>query len=138
MASELQELQDRLASMEKKLRGHRRWFLAAVALSCVAMAMAWTRVPQSQVVRARSITIEDEVGRDRIVLGAPVPDSKEGQRVSPEVGLVINDADGFERFGLGLMENGNVGMASTLHLELAIRETASESTSLPTPKEART
>jgi hypothetical protein len=26
------------------------------------------------------------------------------------VGLVINDANGFERFGLGLMENGNVGM----------------------------
>ncbi len=38
---------------------------------------------------------------NRMVMGAPVPEP-EGQRVSPMTGLVIRDADGAERFGVGL------------------------------------
>jgi hypothetical protein len=59
--------------------------------------------------RARSLIIEDEAGRDRIVVGAPIPEP-EGRRISPSVGLVINDENGAERFGVGLQANGRMVM----------------------------
>lgn len=62
------------------------------------------------VIKARSVVIVDDEGRDRIVLGAPVPDTKDGKRVSPATGMIILDPKGYERFGVGLMDNGNMGM----------------------------
>jgi hypothetical protein len=92
MPSEPQELQNRLASLEKQLRHHRRWTLALLTLLGAAMAAAWVPGRRDRAIRARSITIEDEAGRDRMVIAAPVPDPREGERVSAVVGLVINDA----------------------------------------------
>ena len=64
-----------------------------------------------QVIRARGLIIVDEKGRERIIMGSPVPDPPHvGKRVSPAHGMIILDADGYERFGLGLMDNGNMGM----------------------------
>lgn len=46
----------------------------------------------------------DENGFDRIAIGDSVPDPNIGQRVGPATGVVINDAEGFERSGYGLLD----------------------------------
>ena len=47
-----------------------------------------------------------------MILGAPVPDSPaEGKkRINPASGMIILDPNGYERFGVGLMDNGQMGM----------------------------
>lgn len=47
---------------------------------------------------------EDAQGRDRIVLGAPMPDGRE------YVGMKILNPEGAEQFGLGLRTHGSIGM----------------------------
>jgi hypothetical protein len=49
------------------------------------------------------LVILDENGFDRLAIGDPVPDPNIGKRIGPSTGLVINDADGFERSGYGLL-----------------------------------
>lgn len=65
----------------------------------------------SPVIKTRGVIIVDEKGRERVILGAPVPDPpNEGRRVNPAHGMIILDPNGFERFGVGLMDNGQMGM----------------------------
>jgi len=64
----------------------------------------------AQVLRARGLIIVDERGRERIFIGAPVPDPKEGARRKPATGITINDPAGYERFGLGLSEDSRMIM----------------------------
>src|SRR5215813_8419363 len=64
----------------------------------------------AQVLRARGLIIVDERGRERIFIGSPVPDPKEGARRKPATGITINDPAGFERFGLGLFEDNHLIM----------------------------
>ena len=64
-----------------------------------------------QVIRTRGLVIVDEKGRERIIMGSPVPDPpKAGKRISTAHGMIILDDRGYERFGLGLMDNGTMGM----------------------------
>jgi len=77
---------------------------------------------------ANGIVILSEDGFDRVVLGDPAPDPNIGKRIAPSTGLVINDAEGFERtgysvkvvdgtyrVGLGLDSNrGGEGLVLTL------------------------
>lgn len=49
------------------------------------------------------ILILDEHGFDRVAVGDPVPDPRTGRRVGPSTGLVINDEQGLERSGYGLL-----------------------------------
>lgn len=63
-----------------------------------------------QVLKARGLIIVDERGRERIFIGAPVPDPKDGKRRTPETGITINDPSGFERFGLGLFDDNRLVM----------------------------
>ncbi len=109
------ELQRRTERLERRLR----FFQTACALGVFGLvAYACTALPKAQaqpeaspdILRVRGIIIEDEQGRDRIVLGAPVPDPSEGRRISPAVGMVINDTAGNERFGVGLQANGRMNM----------------------------
>jgi hypothetical protein len=101
----------RVDRLEREVRRTRRWLWSVLGVATLSGVTAW-RVPDvaPQIIRARALIIEDEKGRDRIVMGSPVPDPKEGKRISPSTGLVINDTAGFERFGLGLRANGSVGM----------------------------
>jgi hypothetical protein len=63
------------------------------------------------IIKARGLVIVDEQGRERIILGAPMPDPPlEGKRINPSHGMMILDAKGYERFGVGLMDNGQMGM----------------------------
>ena len=54
------------------------------------------------------ILILDSLGFDRIALGNHVPDLSFGQRIGPLTGLIINDENGTERTGYGVLNiNGN-------------------------------
>lgn len=66
----------------------------------------------SPVIKTRGVIIVDEQGRERVILGAPVPDSPaEGRkRINPAHGMIIIDQNGYERFGVGLMDNGQMAM----------------------------
>lgn len=50
------------------------------------------------------MVVLDEGGFDRIALGDPVPDPIIGRRVAPATGLLINNREGLERTGYGLLE----------------------------------
>ena len=63
-----------------------------------------------QVLRARGLIIVDERGRERIFIGAPVPDPKEGARRTTATGMTINDPAGFERFAVGLFDDNRLIM----------------------------
>jgi hypothetical protein len=63
------------------------------------------------VLKTRGVIIVDDQNRQRVIMGAPVPDPpKEGKRVNPAHGMIILDPEGYERFGVGLMDNGQMGM----------------------------
>jgi hypothetical protein len=84
--------------------------IAAINGAAGAAISATSGAQDSKALRVRSLVIEDEAGNDRIVLGAPVPDPREGRRNSPSTGMVINDEKGVERFAVGLQANGRVVM----------------------------
>lgn len=111
--TDVQVLRTRVEALEKRLQ-HAR--LAAGLLiilglgSVVAMKDGARAQARAEVIRVRAVVIVDEDGRDRVVIGAPVPDPKEGKRRSSSTGIVINDPDGHERFGLGVKADGSVSM----------------------------
>jgi hypothetical protein len=109
------ELQQRTERLERRLHFFQTvcalGILGLVVYACAALPNVQAQPETSpSVLRVRGIIIEDEQGRARVVLGAPVPDPSEGRRSSPAVGMVINDTAGYERFGLGLQANGRMTM----------------------------
>ncbi len=63
--------------------------------------MGWYRDYQHS---TNGILILSEDGFDRLVLGDPVPDPNIGKRIGPNTGLLVNDPEGFERSGYGLID----------------------------------
>jgi hypothetical protein len=63
--------------------------------------MEWYRSYQNDM---NGILILDANGFDRVGLGDPVPDPNSGKRIAPSSGLVLNDEEGFERSGYGLLK----------------------------------
>jgi hypothetical protein len=102
----------RLERLERQAR-RARALAAASLLAAGALAVsAWTRSAQpASVLRARMLVIEDDRGRRRIILGAPLPRVIEGGRpLAPRIGMVIHDSAGYERWGLSLKASGAIGM----------------------------
>lgn len=52
------------------------------------------------------LLVLDENGFDRLALGDPVPDPNIGKRIGATTGIAINDEQGFERTGYGLLKVG--------------------------------
>ena len=77
-------------------------------MSCALLAGFSQSAPSQEPLRTRSLIIEDSAGRPRILIGAPVPDRNAAG--NPRTGLIINDAAGVERFGLGLQASGRLVM----------------------------
>ena len=102
------EMVARLTSLERQVRLLKLALAIPSAVLLVVGLAGWQTRPE-EVIRARTLIITDSLGRDRILMGAPVPEP-EGQRISPNTGLVINDPTGAERFGLGLLDNGDMVM----------------------------
>lgn len=48
--------------------------------------------------------ILDEKGFDKVAVGDPLPDPNIGKRIAPSTGIAINDDQGFERTGYGLLK----------------------------------
>ena len=101
-------LNARVASLEWRLRRTRLLVAVFAALAIAAPLVAW-RSAEPEVLRVRALIVVDERGRERVVIGAPIPEPA-GRRIAPATGLAINDSAGAERFGLGLFPNGRVVM----------------------------
>jgi len=111
MSTAFEDLRSRIEFLEAQTR-RRRWrtVVPAVGIAALWLGTALSDAQDTRVLRVRTLIVEDESGRDRVILGAPVPDIKGGGRASPSVGLVINDPDGLERFAVGLQGNGRMVM----------------------------
>lgn len=96
---------DRLTRLESECR---RLRIALVLLAVFVVATATTLHPRAQqvrdVLRARGLIIEDEAGRQRVVLGAPIPEDRQTTRT----GLKILDESGVERLGMNLLSSGSM------------------------------
>ena len=94
----------RLASIERTLRFQRVGLIFLTATIVIASAIPSVRAQQTpDTLRAHQLIIEDESGRARIRLGAPLPGSG-----TPRTGIRITDTRGFERLGLNLFEDGRM------------------------------
>ncbi len=110
-----------------------RWLQAYAVLMTIALVVLFFRSGPTTdgVLRTRGLIIEDEAGRERILLGAPIhqefehgtnglvilsedgfdrlilgeetPDPHVGKRIAPSTGLVVHDRIGFERGGFGVL-----------------------------------
>ena len=98
---------DRIRALERSVHRHQR---ITVILGVVAALVATVGFRQQapNVIRVRGVVVVDEQGRERIFIGAPVPDPKEGRRIAPSTGLAINDTAGVERAAWGLFPDGRV------------------------------
>jgi hypothetical protein len=99
----------RVELLERQLRVARKLLAAAMLAPLLIVAIAWTG-SAPEVLRVRGIIVVDAQGRERIHIGAPVPDPVEGKRISEGTGLTIHDTTGAERFGLNLFPNGRMVM----------------------------
>ncbi len=118
---------DRIEKLEREQRRLRRYALSVSALLLVAAVAAF--VPREQeIIRARGIVIVDNAGRERILIGAPVPAARNRVRTDlarvrqawadrfPNAeqymayyakyrndmnGILLLDANGFDRVAFG-------------------------------------
>jgi hypothetical protein len=104
-------LQHRVSTLERQLR----FAIAAWAITIAALLLGgWQSRDRHDVITAKRLVIEDARGVPRLILGAPSPDptmhGKVQKRRSPFSGLVLNDASGDERGGIGMMDDGTMSM----------------------------
>jgi hypothetical protein len=106
--------EDRLARLERRLR------MTQVIAACAFAALVATAALEPAArpdagdggtLRARRLVIHDEDGRDRVVVGSPMPDPKGfASRDQPASGIAILDENGHERFAVGLKADGVISM----------------------------
>ena len=107
MANENDSIESRLARLERTNRVLTGLGSTMFLLVCSVAIAGFSQSGTSQEpLRARGLIIEDSTGRPRILIGAPVQDRNVGG--NPRTGIVINDAAGVERFGLGLQQSGRL------------------------------
>ena len=112
MSDDAHHMIARIDRLERSLKvlGGMTVALALIAISALGWPSAAAQAQEPAVLRARGLVIVDAQGRDRVVIGAPVPNPREGMRSSPSIGMVINDPAGYERFGLGLTDDNRMMM----------------------------
>ncbi len=125
----------RLATLERTLRIQRVGLLFLASSIAIGAAILSVRAQQTpDTLRARHLIIEDESGRARIRLGAPLPGSG-----TPRTGMRITDTRGFERLGLNLFDDGRMVVGSMgRHRRAAASAISSASTWWPTATAAAT
>lgn len=103
-------------ALEKKVRVAWAMSVISMTMSVVligVIAILYSRRDSTVIqdeIRARMLVIEDEAGTDRIVLGAPMPSPKGAVRRVEQTGMMINNADGEEQFGVGVDAEGGMSM----------------------------
>jgi len=143
------DLTQRLDRLERRLRRTNLCVtLALAALGALALG-SWQSKPSTEaVLRARGLVIEDASGRERILLGAPIPQARNRVRTDPERvasnwgprfpkeyldtyksyrhdmnGLLVLDADGFDRLALGdPVPDPNIGQRIGASTGLALND----------------
>lgn len=101
------ELLARIEALEGRVRLFRNLLGGLVAVGIVGVLGAWQIPTQERVIRAEQIIIEDDQGRERMLIGRR---STFGGQRSPSIGMSVNDTLGYERFGMGLRPNGRMSM----------------------------
>jgi hypothetical protein len=98
---------DRITRLERRVRQLTLSIALVSGLLLVLASAAW-KSAQSDILKARALILVDSAGRERVILGAPIPEPP--GRIAPSTGMIIRDTAGVERFGLGLFPNGRMGM----------------------------
>jgi hypothetical protein len=98
----------RLLRLERQLK--LAWTLAVLSSGISVLMLLTSAEPTTQHLTLRSLTVVDGAGVPRVLIGAPLPGPDGQQRQQESTGIVINDADGAERFGVGVMPDGSIGM----------------------------
>lgn len=81
------EIFKQIHEMENQYKRMKRLFIGFVSLTIVGIfGLAFTTTNKLDLIRAKGIIIEDENGKDRILIGAPIPHSKD--RVRTDTNLV--------------------------------------------------
>ena len=81
------EILKRLADLEKRHNRMKRFFAAFVMLTVFAtITFGFTKSSDFNIIRAKGLVIQDEKGKDRILIGSPIPQSK--NRVRTDTALV--------------------------------------------------
>ena len=103
------ELAARVRALEARLRTA---ILVAAGLVVFVMVERETRAyagnEDAPDIKVSKITVVDEKGRPRLILG---PDPSSGMRISRAAGLFLFDDTGAERGGVATMEDGSVVIA---------------------------
>jgi hypothetical protein len=89
------------------------------AVSAAALLLGAGRAPQisqEDIVRVRALIVLDEEGRERIVLGAPIPDLRSGTRESVANGMVILGENGRDRVVVGSRMAKRIAPASGIQI----------------------
>src|SRR5215472_10309324 len=106
MEHEADSAELRLRGLDKKLKLFQilSGAAAVIAISCIAYVAAQTRWHTNQspgVLRLRGLVIEDAAGRERVLIGAPVPAVQARKRQDNTVGVIVLGENGADRLALG-------------------------------------
>lgn len=67
--------------MEKRYKNLQRMFLGFISIIIVSLIpLGFTRSDRFEIIRVKGIVVEDDSGRDRILIGSPIPYSKDRVR----------------------------------------------------------
>ncbi|MFD2514174.1 hypothetical protein ACFSRY_09875 [Pontibacter locisalis] len=126
-------MEKRIEQIEKKLKLQRAYTLITSCALGLFLLLSFTG-KNNDVIRTKGIVIVDELGRERILIGAPIPEAKNrvrtnlervkqiwGKNMSKEYmgwyknynhsanGMVILDENGFDRVAIGDTPDPNIG-----------------------------
>ena len=126
-------MEKRIIQIEKKLKLQRAYSLITSCALGLFLLLSFTG-KNNDVIRAKGIVIVDEQGRERILIGAPIPQAKNRVRTNLEKvkevwgknfpkeymdwyknydhsanGMVILDENGFDRVAIGSTPDPNIG-----------------------------
>lgn len=81
------EILEKIQEIESRYNKLKRLFIAFLSIILlISVSFAFTVNQKSELIKTKGIIIEDEDGKDRILIGAPIPQSKD--RVRTDTNLV--------------------------------------------------
>jgi hypothetical protein len=109
MTARNDNVESRLTQIEQRNRVLTGMITILFLVGCSGILVGWSQSrPSPELLRVRGLIVEDASGQARILIGSPIADRNAGG--NSRTGIVINDAAGVERFGLGLQDSGRVVM----------------------------
>lgn len=102
------DIEQRVQDLERRLVRSRRLLLAVAAAPVLLATAAFTQAQAPGEIVASKISIVDDRGVPRIVIGQ---DPVDGQRRSRSAGISIHDKTGAERGGMSTFDDGSVTLA---------------------------